>query len=231
MSQTKTSRRKPHKTTALEPRKQPRQQRSSQLVERILDAALSLTHEKGTTGPTTLEIAARAGLSVGSLYQYYPNKQAILFDLARLWLSTFPKLIEARRDAAQPFDGKGFRRDLRAYLDEIAELYLDNASLLPVLDAMALDPDLKPIATEYDTLIIALYADWLRRTQPTIAEGTAGRLGLLMMEIAHISLTRGVPRGRAEFALILDDVERMWLGLLAPHLDIGLDTFDFEQST
>ncbi|TIW29420.1 MAG: TetR/AcrR family transcriptional regulator, partial [Mesorhizobium sp.] len=42
---------------ALEPRKQPRQQRSSKVVDRILDAALILTREQGTRTPTTLAIA------------------------------------------------------------------------------------------------------------------------------------------------------------------------------
>src|SRR5690349_4714308 len=55
---------------ALEPRKQPRQERSSKEVDRILDAALILTREQGTKAPTTLAIAQRAGLSVGSVYQY-----------------------------------------------------------------------------------------------------------------------------------------------------------------
>lgn len=196
------------------------------MVDRILDAALNLTREKGATGPTTLEIAARAGLSVGSVYQYFPNKQAILFDLARRWLSTFPAIIQARRDAARPRDGKAFRRDLRGYLHETAKLYLDNASLLPVLDAMMLDPNLKPIATEYDERIVALYASWLQRAEPAIADEAASRLGLLMMEVGHISLTRGVQRGSATFAFIVDDVERMWLALLAPHLDVGLDPTD-----
>ena len=87
---------------ALEPRKQPRQQRSSQMVDRILDAALVLTREQGTRTPTTLAIARRAGLSVGSIYQYYPNKEAILLDLARRWLAAFPEVIQRRIDAPRP---------------------------------------------------------------------------------------------------------------------------------
>ena len=90
------------RTTALEPRKQPRQQRSSQMVDRILDAALVLTREQGTRTPTTLAIARRAGLSVGSIYQYYPNKEAILLDLARRWLAAFPEVIQRRIDAPRP---------------------------------------------------------------------------------------------------------------------------------
>ncbi|RUZ08210.1 TetR/AcrR family transcriptional regulator, partial [Mesorhizobium sp. M7A.F.Ca.CA.002.15.1.1] len=87
---------------ALEPRKQPRQKRSSKVVDRILDAALVLTREQGTKTPTTLAIAQRAGLSVGSIYQYFPNKEAILLDLARRWLSSFPEVIAKRIKVAPP---------------------------------------------------------------------------------------------------------------------------------
>ncbi len=84
---------------ALEPRRKPRQRRSSRMVDRILEAALTLTRENGAAGPTTLAIARRAGLSVGSVYQYYHNKQALMLDLARPWLAVFPPSSpRARRD-------------------------------------------------------------------------------------------------------------------------------------
>lgn len=70
-------------TARLDPRKAPRQERSRRTVERILDAATRIFDEDGYAGTTTNEIAAVAGVSVGSLYQYFPNKDAILVALAR----------------------------------------------------------------------------------------------------------------------------------------------------
>ncbi len=65
----------------LRPRKQPRQRRAHETRARILDAARAVFEEHGYAHGTTNRIAAQAGLSVGSLYQYFPNKDAILVEL------------------------------------------------------------------------------------------------------------------------------------------------------
>src|SRR4051812_42111676 len=64
-------------------RREPVQQRSALRVERMLDAAAGLLDEVGHEGLTTSGIAARAGVSVGSLYQFFPDKHAIVAALAR----------------------------------------------------------------------------------------------------------------------------------------------------
>lgn len=68
---------------AIKPRKQPQQARSRQMQADILEAAIRVLETWGMTGFTTIRIAEAAGISVGSLYQYFPNKQAILFALQR----------------------------------------------------------------------------------------------------------------------------------------------------
>jgi AcrR family transcriptional regulator len=62
-------------------RKQPQQARSTGLVAAILDAAVQVLEKDGAQRFTTARVAERAGVSVGSLYQYFPNKAAILFRL------------------------------------------------------------------------------------------------------------------------------------------------------
>ena len=68
------------------PRKRPVQERSRETVRAILEAAAHIFEEHGLEGATTDRIAARAGISVGSLYQYYPNKDAILVALSHCHL-------------------------------------------------------------------------------------------------------------------------------------------------
>ncbi|WP_459545913.1 TetR/AcrR family transcriptional regulator [Nocardia sp. X0981] len=60
------------------PRKVPRQQRSRRMVERILDSCARLLITDGYDGVSTHRIVADAGISSGSLYQYFPNKDAIV---------------------------------------------------------------------------------------------------------------------------------------------------------
>lgn len=77
------------KTPPLSTRKQPRQQRSSRLVADILEAAMQVLAREGARRFTTARVAERAGISVGSLYQYFPNKESILFRLqADEWRQT-----------------------------------------------------------------------------------------------------------------------------------------------
>ena len=70
------------------PRKSPSQERSRHTVERILDAATRVFHERGYAGATTNDIADEAGLSIGSLYQYFPNKDALLVALTQRHITT-----------------------------------------------------------------------------------------------------------------------------------------------
>lgn len=62
-------------------RKEPKQARSAALVGAILDAAAQVLTREGAQRFTTARVAEKAGVSVGSLYQYFPNKAAILFRL------------------------------------------------------------------------------------------------------------------------------------------------------
>lgn len=59
-------------------RKTPRQQRSREMVTRLLDATAATLAERGLDHTTTNHIAERAGVSIGSLYQYFPDKNALV---------------------------------------------------------------------------------------------------------------------------------------------------------
>ena len=77
------------KRLAISPRKQPKQERSAQLVGVILQAAVRILEREGVAAFTTTRVAAQAGVSVGSLYQYFPNKASILFRLQQdEWVAT-----------------------------------------------------------------------------------------------------------------------------------------------
>ncbi|MDH6217907.1 TetR/AcrR family transcriptional regulator [Streptomyces pseudovenezuelae] len=65
----------------LQPRRKPRQVRAELTRERILTAAAHVFAEHGYAAGTTNRIAERARISIGSLYQYFPNKDAVLAEL------------------------------------------------------------------------------------------------------------------------------------------------------
>lgn len=67
-------------------RKQPSQDRSKKKVQKVLDAAAELLVSQGIDSITTPRIAAVSGVTVGSIYQYFPNKESILHELYQRWL-------------------------------------------------------------------------------------------------------------------------------------------------
>lgn len=84
-------------------RKQPKQTRSTDLVAAILEAALQVLAKEGAARFTTVRVAEKAGVSVGSLYQYFPNKAAILFRLqSDEWRQTTDLLKGILEDTAKP---------------------------------------------------------------------------------------------------------------------------------
>jgi len=64
-------------------RRMPVQQRAADTIEVILQAAAQILQKEGRSALNTNHIAERAGISVGTLYQYFPNKQSILIEIAR----------------------------------------------------------------------------------------------------------------------------------------------------
>jgi AcrR family transcriptional regulator len=81
--------------TKLKPRRSPRQERSRDTVEAILEAAAHVFERHGYAAGTTNRIAERAGVSIGSIYQYFPNKDTIVVELSR-------RHIAAAEEVARP---------------------------------------------------------------------------------------------------------------------------------
>jgi AcrR family transcriptional regulator len=84
-----------HVLVTFEPRKTPIQARSTVTVESISEAAIQVLLSHGAERLTTTRVADRAGVSVGTLYQYYPNKQALLFAVLENHFDKVASRVEA----------------------------------------------------------------------------------------------------------------------------------------
>ena len=78
---------------AVTPRKRPRQGRAAATVDAIVEAAARILEAEGLTGFNTNVVAAKAGVSIGSLYQYFPGKDAILAALIRREAEAFDRAL------------------------------------------------------------------------------------------------------------------------------------------
>ena len=128
------ARRKPQ----ISSRKEPQQVRSNELVSAILQAAVQVLMKEGAPRFTTARVAERAGVSVGSVYQYFPNKASVLFRLqSDEWRQTVELLRSILEDTKAP-PLERLRRLVHAFirseceeaavrvaLDDAAPLYRD----------------------------------------------------------------------------------------------------------
>ena len=103
---------------AFEPRKTPVQARSTVTVEAISEATIQVLLSHGTDRLTTTRVAQRAGVSVGTLYQYYPNKQSLLFAVLENHLSNVMARIEAVCESA-------CHKPLAGMIREMVEAFVD----------------------------------------------------------------------------------------------------------
>jgi AcrR family transcriptional regulator len=103
---------------AFEPRKTPVQARSTVTVEAISEATIQVLLSDGAERLTTTRVAARAGVSVGTLYQYYPNKQSLLFAVRENHLKSVVAKFEAACENA-------CHKPLAEMIREMVEAFVD----------------------------------------------------------------------------------------------------------
>jgi len=77
-------------------RKKPKQERSAAMVEALIEAAARVFVKEGYAKATTNKIASAAGVSVGSLYQYFPSKDAIAVELLRRYRQGLIEVVSSR---------------------------------------------------------------------------------------------------------------------------------------
>jgi AcrR family transcriptional regulator len=103
---------------AFEPRKTPVQARAAVTVEAIFEATIQVLLSHGADRLTTTRVAERAGVSVGTLYQYYPNKQSLLFAVLENHLDKVASAVAAACDQA-------CRKPLSDMVREVVEAFVD----------------------------------------------------------------------------------------------------------
>lgn len=120
------------RTKRTEPRKNPSQERSRQTVDVIIEAAAQVFERHGYAAGTTNRIAERAGVSIGTLYQYFPNKEAILAVLLERHAAEAEEVFgEVMQHVVEnPHDVDGILRD---FVEAMVKLHANNPKLQHVL--------------------------------------------------------------------------------------------------
>ena len=119
----------------LRPRKKPLQPRSLETVSCILEAAAQILEAQGFDGFNTNAVAERAGVSIGSLYQYFPGKDALVIALMRREKERF------REDACAALQAPTGREAMLHLIRSAVRQQLDRPELARLLDIEELRPE------------------------------------------------------------------------------------------
>ncbi len=165
----------------LEPRKQPLQQRSQTTVEYVLTAAAQVFEEHGYAAGTTNRIAERAGVSIGTLYQYFPNKEALAVALLERHLAEGMRQLRewVGRAVAEP---GGVHEALRIFIEGMLDLHAERPRLQHILlEETPLPPRLHDALLSAEAEAARTVAGLLRR-YPEVRHTNLARAAYLMVQ-------------------------------------------------
>ncbi len=102
---------------AINPRHSAKQSRSQEIVSAIVTAGVQLLEDHGADFLTTSRIAERAGVSIGSLYRYYPNKQAVIAAIYEKRIDDEVMAVRQKKAASASFEDVSFHSAIRVFVD------------------------------------------------------------------------------------------------------------------
>ena len=193
-------------------RKQPQQQRARQRRQQILDISVEILQQEGLEKLNTAYISEKLGISVGSLYRYFPNKQAILYTLAEQWLAANRAALEEMAD--WPLESMVPEEFVGRFLEKMAGVYRAQRGLALLLQTIMEVPELRALDEEHDRFVVLFQARLLKRLGVGSSRTERLRLSELLLNQGHYGLTLLITQGPRLSKRTLDDLATMQLALL-----------------
>ena len=194
------------------PRTQPVQKRAQERRNQILGVTADLLEEVGQDDLTTILVAKRAGVSVGTLYHYFPNKYAIMYALAEQWVGEMD--IALQELEAEDIEAISLKKFIERSIERMLLVYTNQQGLLPLVQAMYGVPELKELDLIHDELIINSMARMFKRMDIASKNAELARLGRSYMEISHALLLGVVHQSKADGSKTLAELKYLSLCLL-----------------
>lgn len=203
-------------------RRRPRQSRGQQRVERLLDAAAEVIAESGITGATAEAIALKAHTAKGSLYQFFPNRDAVLAALALRYADE----MRAIHERAFPMDPHGMALDrlIDRIVRPLAEFHDRNPAFRRVFatnEGPADDTRSAPVrlrAQLFDSFVDRLDVLFATRN-PSLPAKERRRAALVSATVGQAVLARRSRAAAAEKKPLLEELKRLLVAYLAPLFD------------
>lgn len=163
------------------PRK-PVQARSRKIRLQIMEAAHEVMRRNGVRAITTNAVAAQAGIKVGSIYDYFPNKEAIIADIYEEKLAAVRAVLEA---GSETIEAQDWQRQLADLIRKTWDYQLSIGLDRTLVDAAYYYEDLFRIAREHAQLLAQTYVTLLRRLGSTWPEADLYDLGISLYTLVN----------------------------------------------
>jgi AcrR family transcriptional regulator len=190
------------------PRKTPRQERSVAMVETLLEAAARVFVKEGYARATTNRIAAAAGVSVGSLYQYFPSKDAIAVELLRRYRDSLVQLVASRLAGVTRAT---FAEVVRGLLGDLVRAEGINPTLHRVLVEQVLRSDARREVLGFEERLEALLVRALRDAGVKVADHELSAFILVRVVLGAVHSVI-LDRPRYKSAALVDELTRLVVG-------------------
>lgn len=209
---------KTDKTGAYEPRRLPKQARSRERVDRILDAAAQLLIEEGYDGVKTNHIAKRAEVSIGSIYQFFPNRYAIFHSLAVRYMDRIRDILEVQLGPIAPV--RAWADVLDEVIDTLAHIWKSEPAFLAVWMAIQNTPELRAADKYYSQIFVDdILAAFLERNLKGLPEGRRGIVARIIFEISQLLLDYSAIHGGDDQPIIVDELKTVLKSYIQAHID------------
>ena len=197
----------------LEPRKSPVQARSAASVDAILQATIQVLLQVGKERLTTTRVALRAGVSVGTLYQYFPNKSALLQAALKRHLSAITDAVEL---VCKEQNGRTLRQMATALITAFLQAKMRDAKKSVALYSVSSDVDAARIVQQTgirSNKAIVRMLESATNPLTTDPQLVASMLQSAMVGVSRRMLESGAPEKQ------LDILRRELISMICAYLD------------
>lgn len=195
----------------LKPRKSPRQERARATVDAILQATAYILKKQGYAQLTTNGIAKKAGVNIASLYQYFPNKDAIVAELLRRHAQ------EGRAKAlaiVRGAEGRSLAANVRRLVEGMLVEHSVDPDLHRVLTMEAARLGLPNLETESDTALAEESARWAARTRRKNADLALWIAKTAVHAVVHMAFVER-PHDARNPAVLAEELTRLVVSYLS----------------
>ena len=196
------------------PRRAPTQRRSRERVERMLEAAATLIAKAGSDAMRMSEVAELAGVSIGSLYQYFPDKAAIIRMLAERYNAEGRACIAA--ELANVRDMGGLREAFDRLIDIYYARFLAEPVMRDIWSGTQADKALRDIDLADSRANGAALAEVLRRLRPAADLAELATSAFLLIHLGEATMRLAISVERAEGDALVAAFKQMMLRELCP---------------